>query len=79
MRQHSEELAMRALHKREAELVQHWRPKFKELFEGMGQDASRQLKAPATLEELFEPLVTYLNRVGSPPDSATNGTADKKP
>jgi len=76
--QNSEELAMRAWHKRETELVRHWTPKFKELFEGVGPNAATWLKPPMTLEELFDPLIKIMNAVGTPPDSVTNAPPDKK-
>ena len=72
--QGSEMLAMGALRQREAELVRHWKPKFDSLWEGMGVDPTVIPKDPTTLEDLFDPLVALMNRVGDASGGQTNKT-----
>jgi hypothetical protein len=71
--QGSEVLAMRALKQREAELVRHWAPKFEQMFAGLNVELDPALKPPTTLEELFDPVVEMLNRLGQMDEPETNG------
>ena len=70
---------MRALRKRESELVQHWRPKFESVYEGMGVDVQRVMKSPTSLEELFDPLIRIMNSMDEPSESHTNLVKEAKP
>lgn len=65
---------MRALRQREAELVQHWKPKFDIMYRNMLDDPSLIPKSPTTLEELFDPLVTVMNRLGDTGDASSGNT-----
>lgn len=70
----SEELARRALERRERALVAHWAPRFAEFYAGFGGTGTFP-KSPVTLEELFDPMLDTLNEMGGSPETGTNSAS----
>ncbi|HTV40053.1 MAG TPA: hypothetical protein VMF08_05735 [Candidatus Sulfotelmatobacter sp.] len=65
--EHADQIADRALQKRELEFVQKFAPRIRETYEGMGE--TNFVANPTNLDQLFAPLVDSLNAISG---SVTN-------
>ena len=63
--QHSEQMAVQALHKREREFVRSFAPKIQSAYEGLG--VTNVVSNAQTLDELFGPYVEMMNQITSGP------------
>lgn len=63
--QHSEQMAVQALHKREREFVRSLAPKIQSAYQGLG--VTNVVGNAQTLDELFGPYVEMMDRMVSGP------------
>jgi hypothetical protein len=68
--QHSEQMAVQALRRRETELVTSLAPKVRTVYLDMLGKTNAFAAAPTTLEELLRPLLTIVERVGELPEDS---------
>ena len=73
--QGSELLAMRALRRREADLVRSLAPKFAPIYRDMLPNDPVASRPSETLEDLIAPLIKLMEGVGDGAGSATNRAA----
>jgi hypothetical protein len=72
-------MAVDALHRREAEFVRNYTPKMTQVYSDMGGYTNVFATPPQTIEELFQPMVDMMNRLGgsdeqtAPSDGSTHG------
>ena len=78
LHQRTEYFAALALQKRETALVKHLTPKLMNPYRDMGVNENDWPKNPQTLEELFAPLLSVMDRMGDSSIPDAKGKAPPK-